>query len=200
LPTPAASAPAKEAPKETSPAAGVAQLPGSREHYNVDRRRWERRDQQADHRVPLLATSGRIGIVFRDAPQPAAAELLLWLSALPASPPPAARSTWTTLFRTSQLAAPGDWVEPTMSPVTAADYAKQTQATFQREQWVFALRIPGRQQYLAALDQAVAAAVRGEKPPAAALQEAADQWREITKKLGVDRQRAAYLRSLELEP
>jgi len=178
---------------------GIAELPGSREHYNVDRRRWEKRDQGAEVHVPLLGTSGRIGVVFRGA-EPAAAELLLWLSALRATPPPAARSPWTTLFRTSQLSAPTDWVEKSMSPATATDYAGQTRSTFERQRWTFALRIPGRREYLAALDEAVAAAVRGEKPPAAALDAAAQKWRAITQELGVDRQRAAYLRSIELEP
>ena len=64
----------------------------------------------------------------------------------------------------------------------------------------FALRIPGREKYLAALDQAVAAAVRGDQSPAAALAEAARQWHEITKELGLENQKAAYLQSLGLEP
>ncbi|MBN2217067.1 MAG: extracellular solute-binding protein [Pirellulales bacterium] len=182
------------------PAAGVAELPGSREHFDVDHGRWEKRDRRENAHVPLLATSGRIGVVFCDAPMPAAAELLTWLSALQSDPPPAARSPWTTLFRKSQMARPADWVEPAMSPATAADYARQTKASFESERWTFALRIPGRRRYLAALDEAVAAAVRGEKAPAAALAEAAGKWRAITRELGPEQQRAAYLRSIELEP
>ncbi|MBN1588257.1 MAG: extracellular solute-binding protein [Pirellulales bacterium] len=181
--------------------AGVAELPGSREHYNVDERRLEERDNDVEWSVPLLATSGRIGVIFKGSERPdAAAELLLWLSALRADPPPASRSPWTTMFRRSQLSRPGNWVEAPMSPATAAGYAKQTKATFGREQWTFALRIPGRREYLRALDEAVAAAVRGEKTPALALHEAAGQWRAITKQLGVQRQRVAYLHSLGLEP
>jgi len=196
----AAAAGATEGDGPEPPAVGVAELPGSREHYDVDHRRWQQQDRGENVHVPLLATSGRIGVVFRGAPRPAAAELLVWLAALRSNPPLAARSPWTTLSRKSQLAAPARWVESAMSPAAAADYARQTETTFERERWTTALRIPGRRDYLAALDKAVAAAVRGEKAPAAALREAAGRWRAITKRLGVEKQRAAYLRSLELEP
>ncbi len=187
------------------PAIGVAELPGSRKHYNIDHDvdeiGWETRDHDAELSVPLLATSGRLGVVFRRSARPgASAELLLWLSALRTDPPPASRSPWTTLSRRWQLGSPDDWVEGAMSPAAAAAYANQTATTFDRGQWTFALRIPGRRRYLAALDDAVAAAVRDKQAPAAALAEAATKWRRITEELGVDRQRTAYLRSLGLEP
>jgi ABC-type glycerol-3-phosphate transport system substrate-binding protein len=190
-----------KAPTGPMPPADVAELPGSPEHYNVDRQRWEKREPGQPLSVPLLAIAGRIGVVFEGTKQSsAAAELLLWLSASQVDPPPVSRSPWTTLLRQPQLAKPRDWVEAPFPPAVAADYAKQTQATFQRTQWIFAPRIPGRREYVAALDEAVAAAVRGEKAPAAALAEAAQKWREITTRLGIEKQRAAYLRSLGLEP
>jgi hypothetical protein len=49
------------------------------------------------------------------------------------------------------------------------------------------------------LDEAVAAAVRGEKPPLEALLDADAKWRKITDRLGLDRQKAAYRHSLGLE-
>ncbi|HLA84006.1 MAG TPA: extracellular solute-binding protein [Thermoguttaceae bacterium] len=192
---------AEEIPKEASSlSVGVTALPGSREHFNVDHGRWETRKADADPRVPLLDISGRIGVVLVGERSSAAGELLVWLSALQGNPPPAARSPWTTLFRRSQAGSPADWVEKPMSTATATDYAKLTRATFESQQWTASLRIPGRREYLKALDEAVAAAVRGEKAPAAALQDAAQRWREITERLGVERQQAAYLRSLGLEP
>ena len=68
-----------------------------------------------------------------------------------------------------------------------------------QEQWLGALCLPGRTEYLAALDAAVASAVRGRKSPAEALRDAAAQWRQITARLGLDRQRTAYRRSLGLD-
>ena len=61
------------------------------------------------------------------------------------------------------------------------------------------LRIPGRDQYLLALDQAVADALAGQDARAA-LETAANRWREITTQLGLEKQRAAYRRSLGLAP
>ncbi|NLE36520.1 MAG: extracellular solute-binding protein [Pirellulaceae bacterium] len=182
-------------------AAGVVELPGSREHFNIDERAWQKRDSGDEVGVPLLATSGRMGVVFDRGDHPAAsAQLLLWLSALSTDPPLSARSPWTTLYRRGQTSLSENWVEKPMNQAVADEYAKQTEATFERQQWAFALRIPGRQEYLAALDEAVLAALRGESPPAAALYQAAEKWRETTQRLGVQQQRTAYQRSLGLEP
>ncbi|NLF09083.1 MAG: ABC transporter substrate-binding protein, partial [Pirellulaceae bacterium] len=54
------------------------------------------------------------------------------------------------------------------------------------------LRIPGRAEYLAALDEAVAAALDGRSPPKDALEQAAQKWREITNRLDADKQKSAY--------
>ena len=66
------------------------------------------------------------------------------------------------------------------------------------EQWLGAVCLPGRSEYLAALDAAVAAAVRGEKP-ADALRQGGRPMAKITERLGLDRQRTAYRHSLGLE-
>ena len=182
-------------------AVGVAELPGAVEVYNIDERSWDPRPADEPSRVPLLATAGRIGVIGRHSEYPeGVATLLLWLSGSDLNPPPSARSPQTTLFRQSHLKAPQTWVESTMSPATASAYADLTEATLRREQAVFALRIPGRAEYLAALDEAVRDAVTGKKPPATALSDAASRWSEITKKLGLQQQRVAYLHGLGLEP
>ncbi len=66
------------------------------------------------------------------------------------------------------------------------------------EQWLLALRLPGRGEYLRALDNAVRSTVSGEQTSEEALGEVAQAWREITERLGVDTQRRAYLHSLGL--
>jgi multiple sugar transport system substrate-binding protein len=87
-----------------------------------------------------------------------------------------------------------------MSPASAAQYAAVAERGFGRGEWLFALRIPGRAEYLSALDEAVQRAVRGEQSPTEALRQAATRWQEITERLGADRQKAAYLHSLGQEP
>ena len=182
-------------------ALGIAALPGSKRGYNIDEREWETRDADQESQVPLLATTGRLGMIGHGSDNPdAAAALLLWLSGGELNPPPSCQSRSTTLFRRSHLKFPQIWVEKAMKPTAAGEYADLTAATFEREQWLFAPRIPGRAEYLAALDDAVHAAIAGKKSPAAALRATTLRWHQITKQLGLEQQRQAYLHSLGLEP
>ena len=179
---------------------GFAELPGSKEVFDVSANDWNKRGEDEDPRVPLLVIAGRSGVVsVKSEHQAEAFQLLLWLSDGRMSPQVSAASPATTLFRRSNLKSPGQWVEKPVSAMAAVQYSDATEAALRHEQWLGALRIPGRADYLAALDAAVRAAVRGEKSPKDALGETAAQWREITKKLGIEAQRAAYRHSLGLE-
>ena len=176
-----------------------AELPGSANVYHVGAKQWQARAPGDEGRVTLLGLAGRVGMVSATAQYPAATlQLLSWLSAAQPEHPLAAASGATTLSRPSQEKWPQAWTE---KPVGAAagQYVAILKRAQQRQQWLGAPRIPGRTEYLAALDQAVAAALAG-SPPADALRQAADRWRQITARLGPAQQRAAYLRSLELEP
>ena len=178
-----------------------AELPGSPDVYNLSDHAWVRREDDEDQRVPLLSLTGRMGMVARDTPQPAAAvQLLVWLSSAQQSSPVAARSPATTISRQSQTQFPRPWVEKRATAKAAAHYAVLCDRIFRRPVWLPALPIPGRDDYLHALDEAVHQAVGGQATPQKALQQAADQWRQITKKRGIQAQRAAYLHSLGLEP
>jgi multiple sugar transport system substrate-binding protein len=180
---------------------GFAELPGSTKVFNVRKHSWEGRAEDEDPHVPLVAAAGRIGAVSRNSAQPDAAfQLLFWLSGRQFGARVSASSPATTLFRRSHLQSPQTWVEQPIPPPAAARYAALAEKTLSRNQWVFALRIPGRLAYLSALDEAVHRAVRGEKPPGVALQEAATRWQEITQRLGREQQQAAYCHSLGREP
>jgi hypothetical protein len=124
---------------------------------------------------------------------------LLWLSGSDMSGQVSAESASTTLFRRSNLQFPGAWVEKPVPATAAVQYADATETALGHEQWLGALRIPGRADYMAALDDAVAAAVRGEKSPLDALLETESKWQKISERLGLDRQKAAYRHSLGLE-
>ncbi|MEN6450770.1 MAG: extracellular solute-binding protein [Thermoguttaceae bacterium] len=192
-----ATLPAKVDPKIR---VGFAELPGSRRVYSLSSRGWETRSEDDDPRVPLLDISGRLGVVSaKSAHTEAAFQLLLWLSDDRNSPQVSAASPATTLFRQSNMRSPMAWVEKPVGPTAAVKYADATEAAFRHEQWVGALRMPGRTEYLAALDEAVASAVRGEKSPLEALLDADAKWRKITDRLGLERQKAAYRHSLGLE-
>jgi len=178
---------------------GFVELPGSRRVFNLTNHGWDQRADDEDTRVPLLAIAGRLGVVGKkSANADATFQLLLWLSGSHRSPQVSAASTAATLFRQSNLKSPGQWVEKPAA-AAAVQYADATEAALRHEQWLGALRLPGGAEYLAALDDAVAVAVRGEKTPLDALLEADAKWQKITERLGLKRQKAAYRHSLGLK-
>jgi multiple sugar transport system substrate-binding protein len=183
-----------------SPPASFVELPGSTEVYRASNGTWEPRTADAGRRVPLLGISGRLGVVRAGGQHvDAAFEFLLWLSDPQWSAQVFAGSPATTLFRTDQIGAAKHWVESEVSTSAAHQYAEYTSAALSRGQFLASLRLPGRAEYLAALDEAVRSAVRGQQTPSEALQQSADKWRAITKRLGVEKQMAAYMHSLGLE-
>jgi multiple sugar transport system substrate-binding protein len=179
---------------------GFAELPASSQAYNVGNKAWEPLGEGVDPHVPLLGAAGRLGMVCANTQHPAAVfQLLLWLSGEPEGSRVCGASPATTLFRRSQVASSQQWTEKAVSPAAAAQYAALTERTLKRGDCLLALRLPGRSDYLSALDEAVQAAVRGDLTPAAALDRAATRWRETTQRLGLEGQRQAYLHSLGLE-
>ncbi|MGQ9575711.1 MAG: extracellular solute-binding protein [Thermoguttaceae bacterium] len=176
----------------------LVELPGSTEVYNISSRAWEGCREGARH-VPLLGVAGRMGTVTVSSQWPEwSFRLLLWLSDEQWSRLVSGASPATTLFRQSDLGVPQNWVEGAMPPDAADQYAALAQRGFQAEQWLFALRIPGRTEYLRALDAAVWDAVQRKATPKEALARAAAEWRKITQARGLERQQAAYLHGLGL--
>jgi multiple sugar transport system substrate-binding protein len=179
---------------------GFVELPGSKRVFNLTSRTWDMRADDEDQHVPLLSISGRLGVVGKEsAALDAAFQLLLWLSNDSMSVQVSAASSATTLFSQSQLKSPSRWVEKPVPAVAAVHYSDAVEAAFRHEPWLAALPLPGRAEYLAALDEAVLAAVRGEKTVDDALMETDAKWVKITERLGVEKQKAAYRHSLGLE-
>lgn len=97
-------------------------------------------------------------------------------------------------YRNSQH--PRRWLSESVDPALAKTYAEAFSSALRRQEVLWLLRIPGASKYTAALDQAVRAAVSGEKMSQQALDAAAEQWKQITAHYGVQKQRDAYRRSL----
>lgn len=180
---------------------GFVPLPGSAEVYGPGAKAWEMRREGESPRVPLLGLAGRLGSVTKRCPrQDAALELLAWLAGPKWSASVSSASPATTLFRESHLESGQSWVGQDASAAEASQYLEAVQQSLAAEEILFAPRIPGRELYLAALDEAVDQAVAGEATAEAALARAASRWREITADLGLVGQRRAYQRSLGLNP
>jgi hypothetical protein len=125
--------------------------------------------------------------------------MLLWLGGFELGNIVSPTSKATTLFRASQITTARSWVNPQLGDRAAAEYGELLRNTHSQSVWLASIRIPGRQEYLTALDQAVHRALDGE-PARKSLDEAAARWQQITDKSGRDKQKAAYERSIGLEP
>ncbi|QDU31508.1 Bacterial extracellular solute-binding protein [Anatilimnocola aggregata] len=177
---------------------GLALLPGSREMFNPESQAWESlRDGESLH-VPVLGSSGKLASVTRASPQPrAATQFLLWLSGPRMSGRIAAHSAETTPFRTSHFRDAGPW-QPPQPVALLPQYGELLLAEQSQPRRLISPRIPGRKEYLAALDRAVLAAVMKETSPTDALTTAGDEWQKITATRGADSQQRALRRSLGL--
>ncbi len=178
-----------------------AALPGASDVYQLRDNRWDERRSGESTRVPLLVTAGRMGSVTRESGQSRAAfSVLVWLTGREWSRRVSSVSSAATLFRATHLESPRAWLGPETDEGAARQYAELVSNAQTGSIWLANLRLPGRREYLAVLDRAVELAVRGESEPADALKQAADKWDEITDRLGRDRQREAYQRSLGIAP
>lgn len=179
----------------------AAELPASAQVYNVGDSAWQPRESSEDGHVTLLGVAGRLGSVVKGSARAStAASLLVRLSSSEWSRDVSPHSPATTLYRTSQLPGVKAWVGESFSADAATAYAELVQQCFRRQLSLDSVRLPGRSRYLAALDKAVHAALRGERPAPDCLTAAADEWRKITQELGIENQRRAYWRSLGKSP
>jgi len=183
---------------ENPPPVAFAELPGSWDVFDLRKGLWQKRRREEPPQVPLLGVEGRVGVVLASwARVHDAFQFLFWASCEQAGEV-AARSPACTLYRSDQMTTPTIWVEEPVGSGAGIEYGLLVRRILEKPVGLVALPVPGREQYLAALDDAVAAAVRGDLPPDQALRQAAAKWEEITDKLGRQRQRAAYRHSLGL--
>lgn len=190
-----------ESPEEREDWIGVAELPGARAVYNVRSQSWQSRDDKDEGRATLLGIAGRLGSVTRECRRnKQASQMLMLLTGEELGAAISAASKHTTLSRTTHVGRESVWVDRSLAGDPATAYAEAVQTAQSRSTWVAAVRIPGRANYLAALDQAVAQALTDQTAPSDALANCSQQWSKITGELGVEKQRTAYTRSLGLNP
>ncbi len=178
---------------------GFAELPGAREVYNFGDKKWGERPAGEDSHVPLMAVSGRmVSVTATRNNQEAAENMATWLSGSEFSSQISPASPHTTLFRISQEPEAGQWLG-SVGESGVRDYVAALRQTQERAKHSPGIRLPGRQEYLSALDQAVLDSLQGKKSPEEALAAAAAAWDKITARRGLETQRAALPRSLGLQ-
>lgn len=184
-----------ELPPSRAGKLAFAALPASRQAYHFATSTWNDRDAEDTGVVPLLSIAGRVAAISASSQDAArAGGLVIWLAGRDTSEHVGPTSAATTLFRQSQVAHSGRWT-PQLTADESRQYAETLAGTLSRPKAMNGLTLPGRRDYLAALDRAVADALGG-KPAAEALAAAANQWREITSERGEEAQRRAHSHSL----
>ncbi len=178
----------------------VAQLPGAVEAWHRGREQWTPRDREREgERVTLIGAAGRMAAVLKRSRQRSAvANLLVWFCGEQWGAQIGSASAATTLVRRQQLDDLAPWVPPQLGETAASQYAETLRSAMLGSSTALAPRVPAHDEYLAALDSAVADVVRKETSPTEALAAAAQTWESITERLGRDAQRLAYRRSLGL--
>lgn len=182
-----------------SVALGVAPLPGATQVFNAGRDGWEMRGEDEPLGVPVFGLSGRLGSISRGTARArSAANFLTLVVNADWSVGVLSASADTGPSRSSHLKGLSRWLGHMWEGEPIRQYAQVIETAHDAPTWLVALRIPGRDEYMATLDDAVRAAVRSESTPQEALTAAAGKWRTITARLGQDKQRTAYRRSLGL--
>ena len=177
---------------------GFAELPGASEVYDFGDKKWAARGAGEDPHVPLLGVSGRmVSVTSTSGEQEAAENMATWLSSSEVSAQLSPSSQDTTLFRVSQEPDADHWLGG-VSDKGRSEYIGAIRQAQERPQHAQGLRLPGRREYMSALDQAVLDAVEGKNSPEDALAAAAAAWDKITARRGLETQRAALERSLGL--
>lgn len=180
---------------------GVAELPGSRDVYNYRTQSWEQRPTDESPHVSLIASDGRLGSVTKDCRRKKhALGMLFMISGNELGTTIGSASSHTTLFRENQIGQESVWVDQELEGAPARQYGEVVQAAQNGAAWLDAIRIPGRDKYIAALDQAVASVLAGEATAAEALKVASGDWNRITDLIDRESQQKAYMRSLGLDP
>lgn len=188
------------APFPTDQVVSIAELPGSATVYDFSSQKWKSRDDKLPRSVPLIGASGRLASVARSSQQSSSAFKLLALicgKEMIAKISPASENT--SISRTSQLGNASAWIGPQYAPGADQNYAQAIERWNDGQLYLLSLRIPGREEYLQSLAEAVSKTLNGGDPQTA-LDETAARWREITNAHGLEQQKTAYLRSLGIKP
>ncbi|MGP3925095.1 extracellular solute-binding protein [Streptomyces sp. 8N616] len=173
----------------------AAPLPGSKEVYNRQTEKWDKKPNQAPY-----FTWGWTSAVAKAAPnQQMAFDYLCFFS----------NEANTALdltigrfgvnpYRESHFDA-AFWEKQGWDKDVAKSYVQSLSGMEKSSNRVFDLRVPGVNGYMSALANGVAAALAGQKDPQRALDGVAEEWSKITEQIGKDKVQKAYRNVVLLE-
>lgn len=169
-------------------------LPGAEAWFDPLADQWESSPAGGPN-ATLLASSGRlVGVTQATRNAATAFRFAAWLAGPENAGQIASASDSVANCRGSRSRSADAWRE-TEDRAVAKAFAEAGAAALRCPRYVLAPRLPGSEEYLAALGKRLRDALDG-APPEEALAAAAADWEAITNALGRDAQRAAYERSL----
>jgi len=182
----------KQANEEQSEALVWAELPGAEQVFNRSSGEWEPA-AGGSNRVPLLAGGQLMAVTASSRNAASAFDLAAWLASAEIGRQLGPIAKGALPVRRSLLGTSGRWINSPAGRADGSQVAGVLQSALSRDDGLVVPRIPGVDEYLAVLAEAVEKALRDEASSADALGEAAGKWNEITDRLGRDAQRQAYL-------
>lgn len=148
--------------------------------------------------IPLMGFGDRLAAVTTSSPNAASAfKLLEWLATSEISSQLASVGQAAAPVRRS-LESSSLWYASRRNPSERKQAGERLSKLLSGPSCFIIPRIPGIDEYLAALNTAVVDVAAGREEPKAALESTARQWERITERLGRDQQREAYLKHLNL--
>jgi hypothetical protein len=153
---------------------------------------------QTAKRVLALGFGDRMASVTTSTRNAASAfKLLAWLASADVSSQLAHTGSGSQPARKS-LASSTAWHSPGLTEAERGTVGKNLQAALEGNDVLIVPRIPGVDDYLAALDRAMKHVALNDVKPEDAFKQAARQWEQITDAHGRDAQRQAYLKHLNI--
>lgn len=150
------------------------------------------------HIIPVIGYADKLVAVTTSSHNAASAfKLITWLASAEISSQLASTGDRAMPVRRSLATSPA-WYEHDTPANTRHDRGKSLTDALSGHECLVVPRIPGVDEYIAALDESANAVASGKMQPLAALEKAAAQWDKITDAHGRDKQRQAYLKHLNI--
>ncbi len=167
----------------------IHSLPGINRWYDHQNSNWIKRSEADEPQIDLIGFSGLVASVSTTSRKQATAfKLLQWLPSKSISLLTLVESPTLGPFRASHLGDASRWTGDAISADLADQYAEVIASNHERSMFMMFPRVPGQQEYLAALDDGVRNVMSGSQSAQAALDEVAETWQAITERLGREAQ------------
>jgi multiple sugar transport system substrate-binding protein len=188
-----------EAPAGNLPI-GVYRLPGSIQSYDYRDRVWSESIDGQPQFATLVPVAGRVASIAAGTRRLRSAErLVAWLMSADANREISTQFGDTLLTQSSALMSPYPWISEQLPRDAAQQVADELRVGHEQSLPLYNLRIPGRDEYLKELADAIEKALTGKMSPPEALDAAATRWNEITDRLGRERQRDLFRDSVRMQ-